>query len=170
MKRTTAISLLFLLLASQFGHHLLYSLQDWDIREEQERRILNSIPEAYLERIEDSPTLSWEEPGKEFHWNGKMYDVVRSRTENGRTVHYALSDDKEAELVKTFARVMNLDPNGPSPSKDGKLVVKLQIPVFTMPETPAVLVRERASIDHSTVDQAAVISRPRSVLPCPPWA
>lgn len=170
MKRTTAISLLFLLLASQFGHHILFSIQDWNIRQEQEKKILSHIPDAFLERIEDSPGLAWEEPGREFMKDGRMYDLVRTRTENGRTIHYAIPDTKESDLIKAFAKAQHMDPGGTQGPQSGKTSLKMQIPVFTIPEQDLNTAFIAEEMDHVQIDIDRTISRPRSVLPCPPWA
>ena len=170
LKKIIAISLFFLLLASQFGHHLLFSIQDMAIRQEQERRILSHIPEAFLERIEDTPGLTWEDPGKEFLHAGKMYDLVRSRTEGGKTIHYAILDDKEGELVSAFSKVLNTDPNAPQAPKGGKMNFKLQIPVFTLPMAPLATAQEMAKKCLVPAASGRIIDRPRTVLPSPPWA
>jgi len=170
LKRITAISLLFLLLASQFGHHVLHSIQEWSIRQDQERRILSNIPEAFLEKFVDSPALTWEEPGKEFQLDGEMYDVVTRRSEHGKTIYYSIADDKEADLLRTFSKALKEDPNSTQTPKGGKQSLKLQIPVFTLPEEP--MATEFASFQRyiTPATLGRTISRPRSVLPCPPWA
>ena len=46
--------------------------------------------------------IYWEEKGKEFMFKGEMYDVVKTKTVNGKVMLYCINDKKEKALVDNY--------------------------------------------------------------------
>jgi hypothetical protein len=158
------------MLICQYGQFFLFSVQQWQIRRSWEQRVLSTVPEAYLERIEDNGTLAWEEKGQEFSLNGDMYDVVRTRTEQGKTVHFAVNDRKEGQLIKTFSRLFKEGPDNGDGSKGSKLTLKFQTNIFTVPASSELSCPSFGPTASGFDTKLLLVSQPRTVIPCPPWA
>ena len=64
-------------------------------------KILNQLKEEELQVISltDNKEIYWEEKGEEFLFRGEMYDVVKTKTVNGKVMLYCINDKKEKELV-----------------------------------------------------------------------
>lgn len=157
-----------MLLLSQFGHLALFTIEEIRMEEAFEAKLLKTIPDTALEKIVDDGQLEWEKAGKEFFYQGNLYDIVRTSTEKGRTVYYALRDHQEKQLIDTYAK--NLRREESSKETKSNPGAKFNPIVFTLPGTAAILWfpvtgRER------TIDFAANLphnhSRP---IPTPPWA
>lgn len=87
------------------GHHLVFHLQQAAIKVEMRKMIRSSLSKAERETfsfsLNDQAALSkleWE-GGHEFRLNGKMYDVIEKRRENGELSICCISDDKETLLL-----------------------------------------------------------------------
>ena len=158
------------MLTCQFGHYVLFSIQDWQIKRSWEQKVLANIPESYLERIVDNKDLHWEEPGREFSFRGSMYDVVRSRKEEGKTIHFAVNDRQEEQLIQVFSRLMKDGPDNNEGSRGGKLQWKLQTLLFTIPEDPNQDLSLQSARHEHPAASSLLVSRPHSVIPFPPWA
>ena len=70
------------------------------------KEILAGVPERYLVVFEYSEEIQWEEEGREFKANGEFFDVVRTRSVNGRKLLYCINDKAEEDLVKRFANLI----------------------------------------------------------------
>ncbi len=51
------------------------------------------------------PAFQWEETGKEFSYQGEMYDVISVKTSNDSFHICAIKDDRENELEKQIASI-----------------------------------------------------------------
>lgn len=126
-----------MLLLSQFGHLAVFSISEMVMEKEFEARLLHTIPNTALEKIVDDGNLEWEEAGREVFYNGNLYDIVRTHTENGRTVYYALNDRQEKQLIDTYTKNLRREEN----SKESKSNQngKFNPMVFTIPGSAAFL-------------------------------
>ena len=71
-------------------------------------QIKASFPIPKLTKFDASdPSIHWEEKAKEFSYNGKMYDVVRTEKCDGKLIYYCLSDKDEDQLNKTVSDLVN---------------------------------------------------------------
>ena len=64
--------------------------------------------------------LEWEDE-HEFKLDGKMYDVIEKKTENGKLIIRCISDEKETTLVKKYEKINN-DSGNSSKSKTALLI------------------------------------------------
>lgn len=96
--------------------------------------MLASIPGSALEKITETNDLVWEEKGKEFHLNDEMYDVVRTTTENGKTVYHCINDKKEKRLLDRLVKLVKANDDSRR-GRSGKMTVKFQLCDYEMPGT-----------------------------------
>lgn len=83
-------------------------------------KIRSGLPDAALTVIVQNNRMQWVKTNREFHFDGEMYDVVKTIKKDGKTVYYCINDKKEKELVKNFARAAR-DASDQSPQgKNGK--------------------------------------------------
>lgn len=90
------------MLYSQLGYYISSKISQWAIKEEMKERILKDVPDSLLTAVVlngNENNIDWEEEGKEFSFKGAMYDVVRSRMVEGKTVLYCSNDEKEDQLL-----------------------------------------------------------------------
>ncbi len=136
-------------------------------REEIKSRLLQSIPDNELTAIsvqDNAATISWEEEGKEFSLNDRMYDVVRNREVNGKKLLLCLDDEKESRLVEKMKTQTGSQQQ--TPGKDGKMpVFKLVYDAIIIPDNIyQALVPASSRVfmmyDASLLQQAASITVP----------
>ena len=82
-------------------------------------KILSQLKEEELQVISltDNKEIFWEEKGEEFLYNGEMYDVVKTKTVNGKVMLYCINDKKEKALIDKYNLVTK---NNSSTDKKGK--------------------------------------------------
>jgi len=93
-------------------------------KNEMKERIISLASDDDLLKIDLNNNIRWEESGKEFSLNGEMFDVVRSKTVNGKTILYCLNDTKEQEIINQYN---NQTKNNSSAGKKGTV-----LPVLTL--------------------------------------
>ncbi len=90
---------------SQIGYYVV-AHQAQEQRKEYIRKFLyQSIDENTLTVIDyttNNKNISWEEEGKEFFFNGNMYDLVKTKLINDKTYVYCINDEKEKELIDNY--------------------------------------------------------------------
>lgn len=93
---------MFVLLFSINGSFIAFKVSQHSVKNEVKRKIRSRIPETDLELITfnraDLNTIVWEEEGKEFWHNGKMYDIVKSLSSDKTISFYCIRDTKEESL------------------------------------------------------------------------
>lgn len=101
LKKIASILLLLALWISSIGYFHIFRLIQADIRHEIKKRMEQNIPDGELTRITftSSENPEWVRKDKEFRYGGRMYDIVRTRNENGLTVYYCIDDVEESRLV-----------------------------------------------------------------------
>jgi len=114
LKKALASSLLLVLFISQVGYYFIYTIQQFIIKEEMERELLQHIPDSSLEVIieeEVADNIEWEEDGREFSLDGTLYDVARIEKKEGKTFLYCINDKKEKQLLDNLAKAVGKNHN-----------------------------------------------------------
>jgi len=65
--------------------------------------LLAEIPESSMKIFDaeaNKHDIIWQEEGKEFLLQGKMYDVAKTKIVDGKTYHYCVSDIKEDQVLQ----------------------------------------------------------------------
>ncbi|HLO83179.1 MAG TPA: hypothetical protein VK166_19585 [Chitinophagaceae bacterium] len=122
MRKLLSIALLALVFFSQLGYQFIYSVKLIMIRKEQKWKMLSAIDEKDLEKIEFNPSIKWKEEGREFYYQGQLYDIVKKKQTSGKTIYYVINDHKEEELMANLARTAKKQSQGQS---DKKIAVQI---------------------------------------------
>lgn len=99
MRKLYSIFLLSIVLLSQLGTQLFFTIQHWVIKEEQKQHLLNFLPSRLLVKFVDNGLLDWEEADREFVYQGNLYDVAKITTEHQVKIYWAVKDGKETDLL-----------------------------------------------------------------------
>ncbi len=76
---------------------------------------------------ENKEHIYWEEDGKEFLFNGEMYDVVKTTIVDNKTILYCINDKKEKALVEKYNSITKQNS---SSDKKGKNNIDNSINLF----------------------------------------
>ncbi len=110
MKTLLSLALLFALLLKMGGFYAILSVEREEIREEVEQKIIKSLKKSELICIVANPEnlskIEWERTGKEFSFEGDLYDVAYSENALGVTYYYCLSDKDETILEAKIDKLL----------------------------------------------------------------
>ncbi len=113
-RRLTWAPLFVLILISQMGYIWVYRSNDRKIRKEAKAQLFRSLRNSKLELIElDVNAVNWVEEGKEFQYNGEMYDVVKQERKGSRLVFHCINDHEENALLRDLSKKI-WEQNDPS--------------------------------------------------------
>ncbi|MEO7291555.1 MAG: hypothetical protein ABIW34_00530 [Ginsengibacter sp.] len=92
-------------------------------------KILNQLKEEELQIISltDNKEIFWEEKGEEFLFKGEMYDVVKTKTVNGKVMLFCINDKKEKALIDNYNLVTKQNSSN---DKKGKNTADNSINLF----------------------------------------
>ncbi len=124
-----------MIFTSQIGYYIIYTIQQYVIKEEVEREFLRGLPDSAFEVIiaeQYKDKLEWEEEGREFSLNGSMYDVARIKNINGFTYLFCLNDKKEKKLLDKLAHAAGSSNENNSNNRPGQHGVKYQFSDFVV--------------------------------------
>ena len=112
MKKILSAIFLFLVLLKAGGFMAVLSVQREIARERMIQQIAQNKISQKLICIVDNKKIEWEETSKEFWYDGKLYDVVKTEIINNQKHYYCLTDDDETDIVST---IKNLAQSGHEP-------------------------------------------------------
>jgi len=102
MKKIFSSILIIVILFNTGGYFLFYTVMQGIAKEEMEKEIKKGLDDKYLTLIIVSPDkmgdIHWTKSGKEFRYQGLMYDVVRTETKGMNKHYYCINDAKEKRL------------------------------------------------------------------------
>ena len=130
MKKIIPIFFLVAMLFSQGGYYLFNFIQQHLAKEAMEQQLLAEIPESSMQVFEmtaNKDDIIWEEYGKEFLLKGKMYDVARIKTVEGKTYLYCISDNKEDQVLQNRSNAVRSGLEQNSGNNFNHLTVKFQL-------------------------------------------
>lgn len=91
---------------SQVGYYFVMLVSQHQLKEDIEEAIHSNLAQKEMEVIsytDNSKNIFWEEEGKEFLFNGTMYDVVSTAVVKGKKILYCINDEKEKQLVDKYS-------------------------------------------------------------------
>lgn len=102
MKKTVSIFLFGIFLFNMAGYFIAFKSFQYQIKKEIKAEIKKSINSDELTAIvidkKQINKLDWLEEGKEMHYNGKLYDVIK-HTEDAASITFYCINDKQEELL-----------------------------------------------------------------------
>ncbi len=110
-----ALFISILLLFNAAGYLLIFKIQQAIIQCRVSYEIENYSNNDNLELIivniidlrDGNSKFNWIKEGKEFRYNGKMYDVVQSKEANGKLFLYCRNDFEEEELLNNISLLIS---------------------------------------------------------------
>jgi hypothetical protein len=96
------------MLYSQLGYFLTSRIKQYYLKEAVMESLLGNLPDSELVSISlnaNQKNISWEEEGREFTLNGKLYDVVRTLHQNDQTFLLCSSDEKEDAVLENMNKI-----------------------------------------------------------------
>lgn len=130
MKKFSLIILISVLAYSQVGYYFVLRHSQFVQKEVIKEKILSQLKDDELKIIsltDDHQQIFWEESGKEFLFNGEMYDVVKTKTVNGKVMLYCINDKKEKILIDNYNQVTK---HNSSADKKGKNAIDNSFNLF----------------------------------------
>ena len=131
MKKILSILLVFVFFYSFVGYYLNFAIEQCGIKEEVKEKIIHHLPDKYLTIIKvsskDRKKITWTEEGNEFRFGGDLYDVVKTRQENGITYYSCFCDVKENQLIANLDKLVKDQTDH---SKSRTIQKRLQINLF----------------------------------------
>ena len=103
MKKILSILLVFVFFYSIMGFYLNFQIEQFRIKEEVKEKIISNMPDKELTLIKitsrENDQIIWMEEGREFKYEGNMFDVVKIKKNKDTTYYYCVSDVKESKLL-----------------------------------------------------------------------
>ncbi len=133
MKKFVLILLIAVLACSHMGYYVIMQHTQYREKRKIQEKLIGELKDEELEKItlaDNEGYIYWEEKGKEFLYNGKMYDVVKTKTINGKIILYCLDDKKEKSLIDNY----NLVTKHNSSNKKSKSNIDNSINLFLSPD------------------------------------
>ena len=134
------------------------------------RRILEGVPDSYLLVIEKTDAIEWVEKGRELMLGDEMYDVIKTKTDKGKTYLYCLNDKEETQVLKKFSKAVKSRSNSSSGGKTAKHVLKFQ---GKTPPSLAIRLMSRmdlTAIQKSRGPESRILSTYIEIIVPPPQA
>jgi hypothetical protein len=120
MKKLLSFVLAFVFFYSIIGFYLNFTIERYRLKEEIKEKIISSLPENELIQLKlssvENKKLIWMEEGKEFRYNGNMYDVVKIKRSSGITFYFCFNDEKESKILTNLEKLVK-DQTDSSPSR-----------------------------------------------------
>jgi len=111
MRKTFPLILTFIFLFNIGGYFLWFSIVQMSIKERIEQKIKSGLKEEDLSLIivpiNNKSGIQWIIGGKEFRYQGEMYDVVHSKIKGRQKYYYCINDHKEKQLIANYTRTHN---------------------------------------------------------------
>jgi len=108
LKRLVASLMVLVLFFGTAGYFFVFKAEQMGIRHAIKEELKRSIPRSQLHEIvlsvDEQEELEWEEEGKEFRYEGRMYDVVSVSSKGGKTHYYCIGDDEETTLFAKLGK------------------------------------------------------------------
>ncbi len=108
MRKVISIILLTIFIINLEGSYILFRYQQLAVQKEIKAQIRLNLPDKSLTVIviplSGLPGLQWIRENKEFTYQGKLFDVVRTSVSENQTRFYCINDKKESQLIKDYTK------------------------------------------------------------------
>ena len=113
--------MLVMLAFSQIGYYFIMHHEQQEQKEYIKELLQKNLADEVMTIIDftaNKEKIYWEEEGKEFFYEGEMYDLVKTKNENEKIFFYCINDTKEKELINNYNTVTK---NNSSKDKKAKI-------------------------------------------------
>jgi hypothetical protein len=91
--------------------YVVFTLLQNNIQREIKQQIRKGLKEEDLSLIvtdtHNESEIRWIKPGKEFRFEGELYDIVKTRIIDQKTCYYCIRDIKEKQLIANYTKTHN---------------------------------------------------------------
>lgn len=137
LKQLFSILLISSLIGPYLGISLYLKHEKKMLKREIKHRIIEGINRSELVELsftpEEEKQLRWEH-SKEFEYKGEMYDVVESKSENGKITYWCWWDNEETSLNRRLNSLLSRALNDTHPSNSTKNAQSWLNLIFLIPE------------------------------------
>lgn len=95
---------------SVFGIYTTVKVIAYNIHQKQEKIITQKNSNTVITKLiidaKQESSFKWERENKEFWYNNKMYDLIRTEKHKNYTIYYCLKDEKETNLFHEFFQII----------------------------------------------------------------
>jgi len=134
------------------GHHIIFYFQQAGLRSEM-RELIRSNPSMEGQQLfvfspNDKAAISkleWD-GDHEFRLDGKMYDVIEKKMENGKLIIRCISDERETALINKYEKLNQQSGNG-SKNKTA-LLIKLMSSSYLAANSPDLPAEKKISFQQ----------------------
>lgn len=157
------------------GYSLVSQYQRYAVKKEMRQRIKATISPNITEQFvftlvngqPQAKSFYWEEEN-EFHYDGKMYDVIEKKIMNGCLYITCINDKREKELINHYIRITKKENNKPgNTSSSAQLILSL---VFITPDNDLTAMLPVKTNLAAATYQFRLLNRSNDILIPPPQA
>ena len=134
MKKTAAIFLLSIFLFNTVGYVIAFKAVQFEIKTEVQNEIIKGLNINELTPVtinkNNLATVEWFEDGKEMHYKGEMYDVVKSAEDATSITYYCINDKQEESLFANLEEHINTHVAANKPMQNQKKIIDNVIKVY----------------------------------------
>jgi hypothetical protein len=131
MKKFLSIFLLVIFLFNLAGYFIVFKVIQYSVQQEMKVYLQKNSSDKETEII-TIPTIEIASPSSrikftdddEFIYNGKLYDIISSKSSNGYTTFYCMNDKQEEQLYSTLKDhiIHNTDQNLPLKDRSTQII------------------------------------------------
>ena len=165
LRKYLSVILVGLFLFDLGGYYLWFSMSQKSIQKEIKHQIRAGLNEEDLTVFnlsgQNEKLFLWIKPGKEFRYQGEMYDVVKTREEEQGIVYYCICDVKEKQLIAKYNFTHN-------PGKDTARQIRRLLSLQYLPESiPLIYTVELSDYFYPSLTLAYLFTFPDILSPPP---
>jgi hypothetical protein len=173
LKNKISILLLFVLLVYTSGVFIAFKFMEYQKKLEM-KAFLKANPNSYLtsnftfctqDIKQNNTNFEWEEVGKEFKFNGEMYDVLNTITSKDSVQYLVIKDAGENKLLLHYASLLKHQTNKKSNSAS---ILKLLSSVFICINNEEIIISYQLNLVHCSYYIASSASIILAVVAPPP--
>jgi hypothetical protein len=127
MRRLTSVLLTALVLVNLFGFYGIFILKQADIKADMAEKISHPVSTEHCETLSFDKAvfakLLFNDNGKEFRYNGRLYDVVNIKSSGNLVKVMVEYDASETALVETFGSLFGQQQDKDQSSSPVKIII-----------------------------------------------
>ena len=141
MRKLILIFLVFIFLLGNGCYYMLFSILQYRMQNEIAQQISKGMKEEDLTLViipvKGESGLCWIKKGKEFRYDGQLYDVVYSKLNEHKIYYYCFNDQKEKQFIAVSHKMTDtkkqLDKKIKSTYSDRYIPREITLDNFTYP-------------------------------------
>jgi hypothetical protein len=118
------------------GFYAYLSYQKGEIRENIEQKIIKNLKKTdlniFIANEENLAKIAWEREGKEFKFEGELYDIVFTEIKSGTTYYYCFKDKDETILETKIEQFLKNQAGELPQNQHTKTILQLLLEPFTV--------------------------------------